>query len=208
MATIGYAGWPIPGAGDSPTGPGELAAIATAIDPHLVQHVADEADRTATLSGAAVWTVAIAADGTTWVKTDADTDTWATTWAPLPAWRTLTLAAGMEAGQTTPQVMLIGQQVFLRGRVQKIDSSSLGLAGVLVATVPDDCIPAQLGSYPGGQSLSGDPVVGAGRVDILSPDEDGSSLGGRGSVIWYTQDTGTGTNGPTWVDLSGDYWKN
>ena len=44
MATIGYAGLPIPGGGDSPTTPGHLADLAEAIDPHLWQHVTNLAD--------------------------------------------------------------------------------------------------------------------------------------------------------------------
>jgi hypothetical protein len=68
--------------------------------------------------------------------------------------------------------------------------------------VPDDCIPEQIASWDGGQSLTGDPSTAVGRMEAFSPDQDSNALGGRGSLIWYSQD-GTGT---PWVDISGSYW--
>lgn len=204
MATIGYAGLPVPGGGDAPATPGALAALATALDPHLVQHVTDLADRTATLSGAPVGTIAVAADGTTWAKTDASTDTWATLWEPEPAWRTLPLASGYSAGQTTPQIKRRGVQVFTRGRIARTDGTNIvGTNGVQLASVPDDCKPAQLATSGAYFSLTGDPVVGAGRAEVWSDNETTPA-----ALVFYSQDGAQdgGTVGTPWVDISGSYF--
>lgn len=202
MPTIGYADLPVPGGGDAPVGPGAFAALATAIDPHLWQHATDMADRDAQYAAAALHTVVTADNGSVWVKTSAIANTWATIYEPDPAWRPVTLASGFEAGQTDPEVRIVRGEAHLRGRVQRTDGVPIAVSGVKIATVPTDCIPNQISSFAGGASLTGDPAIGVGRVEVFSPDQDGNALGARGSVIWYSQD-GTGV---PWVDISGSYW--
>ncbi|MFB7212693.1 hypothetical protein [Streptomyces sp. NPDC056255] len=186
---LGYAGWPIPSGGDVPDGPAQLAAIAAAIDPHLVQHCADVADRDALYSTAAARTLVIAANGQTWIKTSA-ANTWVSLWEPAPAWKPLTLASGMGPGGITPQYKVVGRQVFMRGRVVKADDTVLVGDGQVLAPVPADARPQQLCAWAGGQSLTGDPVTAVCRIEAAS------------SVVWFSQD-GTGT---TWVDITGSYW--
>ncbi|MGW2090372.1 hypothetical protein ACWCQ6_36405, partial [Streptomyces sp. NPDC001880] len=128
MATIGYAGLPVPEGGDAPVGPGALADLATVIDPHLWQHVADVAERNSLYAGAPVHTVVTAVNGSVWVKTSAAANVWATIWEPTPAWRTLPLASGFQAGQNTPQIRLIGTRVHMRGRIIRTDG------GLIVGT--------------------------------------------------------------------------
>ncbi|MFF2651463.1 hypothetical protein [Streptomyces sp. NPDC058045] len=205
MATIGYAQLPVPAGGDSPTVPAHLAHLADALDPHLVQHVQNLADRTARLANAPLQTLAIAADGTTWIKTSADTDTWITLYEPLETWRTLTLAAGHESASPTPQIRREGRQVHLRGRVQRTDGGLIGTTNsAVLANVPSDCIPKQLAAFAGGSSITGDPMTGVCRVEITSP----SQAVGAGLVQMYSQDgsQGGGTIGTQWVDISGSYW--
>lgn len=208
MATIGYAGLPIPGGGDSPTTPGHLADLAEAIDPHLWQHVTNLADRDSRLSAAPLQTVAVAPDGTTWIKTSGTTNTWATIWEPYAAWTAITMASGFEAGQTDPEYRIDRGKVHLRGRIQRTDGQLIAAAGVKLASVPTAAIPAQISSFAGGASLTGDAMTGVGRVEIFSPDQDGNALGARGSLIWYSQDgiQDSGTPGVMWVDISGYYW--
>jgi hypothetical protein len=202
MATVGRAQLPIPGGGDAPVGPGALAALGLAIDPHLVQHVADKAERDAEYDDAPLHMLVSAENGSLWMKTSASSNTWAVIWEPLAAWRPVTLAAGFTAGQTTPQLRIDRGQVHLRGRIEKTDGTLITTGGTKLATVPADCIPGRLESWPGGQSISGDPVTAVGRMEAFSHDQDANALGGAGSLIWYSQD-GTGT---TWVDISGSYW--
>lgn len=202
MATVGRALLPVPGGGDAPAGPGALAAFGLAVDPHLVQHVVDKAARDAQYGDAPLHTLVSAENGSLWIKTSATSNTWAAIYEPLPAWRPITLASGYEAGQTDPEVRIVGGRVHLRGRIEKVDGTVISINGVKLGTVPDDCIPAQIASWDGGQSLTGDPATAVGRMEAFSPDQDSNSLGGRGSLIWYTQD-GTGT---PWVDISGSYW--
>lgn len=208
MATFGYAGLPVPGGGDSPTGPAQLAELAEAIDPHLWQHVTNLADRNTRLAAAPLQTVAVAPDGTTWIKTSATTNTWITIWQPLPPWTAITLASGYEAGQTDPQYRIEGGKVHLRGRIQRIDGQLIASAGVKLGSVPTACIPTQISSLPGGASITGDAMTGVCRIEIFSPDQDANSLGGRGSLIVYSQDGSqdAGTPGLMWVDISGYYW--
>lgn len=208
MATIGYANLPIPGGGDGPTTPGHLADLAEAIDPHLVQHATDEADRNTRYSTAPAQIVVVALDGTTWVKVSSDTNTWVTVWEPLADWQPLTLASGYEAGQTSPEGRIDRGMVHLRGRIERTDSGLIAAAGVKLATVPDAFIPAQISSFAGGASLNLDAMTGVGRVEVFSPDQDANSFGGRGSLIWYSQDGSQdgGTAGVSWVDISGSYW--
>lgn len=202
MATVGRAQLPIPGGGDAPVGPGALAAFGLAVDPHLVQHVVDKAERDAQYATAPLHTLVSAENGSLWLKTSATANTWAVISEPLAAWRPIALASGYEPGQTTPEVRIDRGQVYLRGRVEKVDGTVIPVSGVKLGTVPDDCIPAQIASWDGGQSLTGDPATAVGRMEAFSHDQDSNSLGAAGSLIWYTQD-GTGT---TWVDISGSYW--
>ncbi|MFF9568509.1 hypothetical protein [Streptomyces sp. NPDC014685] len=187
---IGYARWPVPSGGDAPDGPAQLAAIATTIDPHLVQHCADVADRDALYSTAPARTVAVAANGQTWIKTSDTANTWVSLWEPAPAWKPLSLASGMAPGSTTPQYKVIGGQVYVRGRIVRADDSVLIGDGQVLAPVPAEARPSQLCTWAGGQSLTGDPLTAVCRMEA------GSSL------VWWSQD-GTGT---TWVDISGSYW--
>lgn len=208
MATLGYADLPLPGGGDTPTVPAHLADLAEAIDPHLWQHVTDQADRDTKLSAAPARTVAVAANGTTWIKTSSGA-TWATVWEPLAAWQPLTLASGFEAGQTLPEGRIDRGQVHLRGRIQRSDGQLIAsFFGVKLGSVPTSFIPEQLASWAGGASTTGDAVVGLARMEVFSPDQDANSLGARGSLIAYSQDGSVagGTAGLMWVDISGSYW--
>jgi hypothetical protein len=208
LATIGYADLPVPGGGDGPTVPGHLADLATAIDPHLWQHANDQADRDTKYSTAPAQTVVVALDGTTWVKVSSSTNTWITVWEPLADWQPLTLASGYEAGQTTPEGRIDRGQVHLRGRIQRTDSGLITSAGVKIGDVPTAFFPAQLASFDGGASLTGDALTAVGRVEVFSHDQDANAFGAAGSIIWYSQD-GTqdgGTPGVAWVDISGSYW--
>lgn len=202
MATVGRAQLPIPGGGDAPVGPGALAAFGLAVDPHLVQHVVDKAERDAQYDDAPLHTLVSAENGSLWVKTSATANTWAVIYEPPADWRPLALPSGYEAGQTTPEARIDRGQVHLRGRVEKSDGTVIPISGVKIATLPDDCIPQQISSFAGGASITGDPMTGVGRVEVFSHDQDSNSLGAAGSVIWYSQD-GTGV---TWVDISGSYW--
>lgn len=205
MATTGYADLPVPGGGDAPVGPAALMELAQTIDPHLVQHVVDLAERNTVYAGAPLHTLVSADDGSLWIKTSADTNTWATIYEPLAAWRPISLAAGYESGEFTPQARRVGQQVHLRGRIQKTDGT-FGMAGVKVGDVPADCRPATLGNFAGGASLQGDPMTGVGRFEVLG-DASASALGGSGSLVWYSQDgTQAAGEGAVWVDISGSYW--
>ncbi|MFC8520821.1 hypothetical protein [Streptomyces sp. NPDC057257] len=208
MATFGYANLPVPGGGDGPTMPADLAELAEAIDPHLWQHANDQADRNTKYATAPVQTVVVALDGTTWIKVASDSNTWITVWEPVADWVPLTLASGYEEGQTTPEGRIDRGRVYLRGRIQRTDSGLIAASGVKLATVPTDFIPAQISSFAGGASLTGDAMTGVGRVEIFSPDQDANALGARGSLIWYSQDGSqdSGTPGVMWVDISGSYW--
>ncbi|MFJ3084982.1 hypothetical protein [Streptomyces sp. NPDC086838] len=205
---IGYAGLPVPGGSQSPTTPGDMAALAAAIDPHLVQHVTDLAERNTKYGDdAPLHTVVSAADGSLWIKTSADTATWATIYEPLPAWRPISLAGGYESGEFSPQIRLVGTRAHVRGRIQKSDGTVFALEGVKVGDVPSDCRPATLGSWAGGASLQGDPMTGVGRLEVLGVGTS-SSIGGAGSLIWFSQDgtQAVGGAGVKWIDLSGSYW--
>lgn len=208
MATIGYAELPVPGGGDSPTTPGHLAELAEAIDPHLWIPVTNLADRDARLSDAPTRTVALAADGTTWVKISDSANTWVTHWEPLQAWQPITLAAGFEAGQTLPEARIDRGEVHLRGTIQRTDGQLISANGVKLATVPNAMIPDQIARYAAPSSMTGDAMVGTCRLEVYSPDQDSNSLGGRGSVIAWSQDgeQDAGTPGLMWVDISGSYW--
>lgn len=201
MPTIGYANLPVPAGGNSPTVPGDIAALATAIDPRLRQSATDLADRTTKYAAAAAGLLVTADDGTMWLKISAS-DVWVTIWEPVMDWQPLSLASGFEAGQTDPEYRIDRGQVHLRGRITRTDTTDIATAGVKLGEVPEEAIPAQIASWAGGASLGGDPVTGVGRCEVFSPDQDGNALGDAGSIIWYSQD-GSGVD---WVDLSGSYW--
>ncbi|WP_215456684.1 hypothetical protein [Streptomyces sp. ATCC 21386] len=206
MATIGYAQLPVPAGASAPAVVSALADLATAIDPHLVQHVEDLADRTATLSAAPQHTVAVADDGTTWIKTDGGTDTWATVWEPLPDWQNVTLASGYQtSGGYTPQARLIGKQVFLRGRIERVDGTVIVNNGVKIGAVPTSCIPQeQVGTYAATCSLAGDVVIGVGKFEVLEVGTS-STLGVAGDLTWWSQD-GPTAGGVPWIGINGSYW--
>lgn len=201
MATIGYAELPVPGGGDAPTWPGALADLATAIDPHLWHHVADLAERDADYSGAPLHTVTTATNGSVWVKTSSGSNTWATIWEPVPAWRAVSPASGYQSGEFAPLCRIDRGRVHLQGRLQRIDGGVFPVAGVKVGSVPADCRPAKYGSYAGGASITGDPSIGVGRIEVLGL-ASSTSLGVAGDIIWYSQDG----SGVPWIDLSGSYW--
>ncbi|MBQ1122653.1 hypothetical protein [Streptomyces sp. B15] len=202
MATFGYADLPVPGGSDAPTGPAALAELAQRIDRHLVQHVADQAERDATLDDAPLHTVATAQDGSLWIKTDGFSNTWATIWEPLPDWRPIEPASGYQGGAYTPQVRRVGNQVWLRGRLQRVDEAVIPTNGVKIGQVPDDCIPQeQVGSIAANSSLADDVVIGVGKLEVLDANT-ASSLGDPGAITWWSQD-GSGTS---WVNISGSYW--
>lgn len=199
MADIGYAKLPVPGGGDAPTTPGDLAALAQAIDPHLVQHVADKAERDATYANAPLHTVVGAADGTFWKKTSSSSNTWVTLWEPLPAWRPIALASGIGvSGDTPPSIRLIGECVYLIGTLDKTDGTNFTGDGLVIATVPSDCIPSRRRRYIGAASVAGDTTDAAVRIEIS-----GTTDATPGQVIVWYQAPG----GSPWFDLSGSYWK-
>lgn len=204
---IGYARLPVPGGKQAPNTPADLVELAQAVDPHLVQHVTNQAERDATFSGAPLHTMVSAEDGSLWIKTSATANVWATVYEPLPAWRPVSLAGGYEPGGFSPQVRLVGRQVHLRGRIQRTDGTTFPMAGVKVGDVPADCRPAVVGVWAGGASLTGDPMTGVGRVEVLDVNTS-SSFGGPGSLIWFSQDglQVEGGTGALWIDISGSYW--
>ncbi|MGW7473651.1 hypothetical protein ACWGIT_18910 [Streptomyces cyaneofuscatus] len=206
MPNLGYAQLPVPAGGDAPVGPGALAALVTALDPHLTQHVTDQAERDTLYAAAPIHTLVSASNGSLWLKTAAS-NVWATIYEPLPAWRTISLSAGYESGELTPQVRRVGMEVHVRGRLIRTDGTPFPMNGIKVGDVPADCRPAQPSTWAGGASLAGDPMTGVGRMEVLG-NSSSSSLGSSGALCWFSQDglqvvSGTG---PTWIDLSGSYW--
>ncbi|MDX3044065.1 hypothetical protein PV383_43935 [Streptomyces caniscabiei] len=206
MATIGYAELPVPAGASAPSVVAALADLATVVDPHLVQHVNDLAERDSTLSTAPQHTLAIAADGTTWIKTDGGTNTWATVWEPLPDWQNVTLASGYQSsGGYTPQARLEGKKVSLRGRIERVDGTVIVNNGAKVGAVPTSCIPqVQVGSFPATCSLAGDVVIGTGKVEVLEVGTS-STLGVAGDITWWSQD-GPTAGGTPWIAINGSYW--
>lgn len=197
MATIGYAGLPVPAGSNAPDISAILATYTEALDPHLLQLVADEAERDVNLTDAPAGTVAVSTtDGSVWAKTAAG---WVTWWEPVEAWRPISLNSGFSEFITTPQVRRIGSQVFMRGRIQNEGTVTVPV-GVAMGVVPTDCIPSQLTSLPVAASYVGDPSTGVGRLDIYSPEEVSQP---EGSITWNSQD---GDGAVTWVELTGSYW--
>jgi hypothetical protein len=183
--------------------------MATALDPHLLQNVTDSGDRDSTLSGAPAHTVAVAPDGSMWVKVSDSDNTWITVWEPNPTWQAVSLPSGFASVGPDPKARIMPNgQVFLRGRIGKVDSSLIvGVGGIAIGTVPSAAIPAQLGGFAGTASLGGDAMTGAGRVEIF-PTGTSSGIGDDGSIVWWSQDGSqdSGTVGVSWVDISGNYW--
>lgn len=204
MPLIGLADLPVPAGGDAPAGAGQMAALAEVVDVHLVHHVTNLADRNSRFSEAPQHALAVALDGTMWVKTSGVSNTWVTIWEPLPAWQGVTPASGYEGGAYTPQARRVGQQVFLRGRLQRADSELvIPNNGVKIGEVPTDCIPQeQIGAFAATSSLAGDVVIGVGKLEIVDVNTS-SGLGAPGSILWWSQD---GTDGSPWVNISGSYW--
>ncbi|MDT0381440.1 hypothetical protein RM572_22020 [Streptomyces sp. DSM 42041] len=203
MATVGYANLPVPGGGDAPTGPAAVAALAQALDPHLVQHAVDIADRDATFASAPLHTLVTAEDGSAWLKTSAAANVWATVYEPDPEWRPLALATGHQTSSFRPEVRRIGSQVWIRGQVERTDSAVIPNTGVALGTVPNDCVPQdQPGQMAVVCSMAGDPTVPAGRIEVLDANTS-SSVGGPGTVVWWSQQG----EGVSWVNLGGGtYW--
>ncbi|MEV7867491.1 hypothetical protein AB0P17_15620 [Streptomyces sp. NPDC088124] len=203
--TIGYAELPIPEGLDGPDVPAKVADLAEAIDPHLWQDAIDLADRNARYAGAPALTVVRALDGSVWLKTSSVSNTWATVYEPLPPWRTLSLLAAYQPGTLLPQVRVIGQRVHTRGRIVRVDGGLIvGTNGVQVGTLPDDAIPTQASAADAYYSLTGPPLIGAGRYEAWSVNE--SAPGG---IVFFSQDGAQegGTVGCVWIDISGSYWK-
>lgn len=191
MATIGRANLPIPDGADAPVGPGAFADLAAALDPRVIHHVTNQAQRDTDFADAPQRTVVVAANGTTWVKTSGTANTWATLYEPVPAWKTLTLWAGlMTYGGYTPQYRVYQGRVWMRGRVQRADGNQWVGDGPTIAATPPEAVPARLGVWAGTHSLTGDPAIGTCRI------ESGTS------IVWYSQDG----SGAYWVDISGSYW--
>lgn len=206
MANLGYAQLPVPGGGQSPTVPADLAAFAEAVDPHLKQHATDLADRTTKYADAPIHTLVVADDGTMWIKLSSGTDTWATVWEPPPVWdRTLTLAAGLQVGDTTIGLMVVdgGRKVELKGRIERVDAGKINDANAVnLGSVPEDCIPSALRTWAGTCSAAGTTTDTTGRLEVLG-DNSSSVYGDPGDLLWWYQ----GTDGTDWVDISGYYWK-
>lgn len=191
MATIGRANLPVPDGADAPLGPAALAELALAIDGHLPRPVADKAERDAQYADAPQRTMVVSAAGAVWIKTSSSTNTWATVYEPLPAWRPITLVDGLSVtGGYTPQYRIVGRQVHVRGRVEKTDGTPWVGSGAKIADTPPDAVPARLGVWAGGQSLTGDPSTAVCRVECAT------------SIVWWSQDG----SGGMWVDISGSYW--
>ncbi|GGX01856.1 hypothetical protein [Streptomyces chryseus] len=193
MAEIGYAQLPVPGGGDAPVGPGNLAALATAIDPHLVHHATNLADRNSRFATAPVHTLVSAENGALWKKTSSTTNTWITVVEPVAAWRPIALASGFtSSGGYTPGYRIDRGQVHMRGRIERINPLLVmdGGSGLTLAAVPSDAVPDQLSTWAGCQSMTGDPITGVCRMEAAT------------NIVFWSQD-GTGA---AWVDISGSYW--
>ncbi|MGW4300436.1 hypothetical protein ACWEHT_11725 [Streptomyces sp. NPDC004646] len=204
MATIGYAGLPIPAGGDSPTVPADVADLAEALDPHLVQHAANQADRDATYATAPAMTLVIAADGTTWIKTSSSSNTWATVHEPLQTWQDqITLNTGLDEGSVDLGIRLTqGTRVSLKGRIQRTDGQNIQDANAVnLGSVPTALIPVALRTWGGTCSMAGDTTDASGRLEVLGANTS-SAYGDPGDILWWYQ----GTGGTPWVDISGGYW--
>ncbi|WP_263170695.1 hypothetical protein [Streptomyces sp. SCSIO ZS0520] len=205
MAAIGYAQLPVPGGGQSPTTPGDLADLATALDPRLVHQVTNLAERTTRFATAPAHTLVTADDGTTWLKTSATADTWATLWAPPPVWnRQITLKSGFQAGDVRLAAMVVdgGRKVEVQGRIERTDATKIyDPNAVNLGSVPSDLIPPRLATWSGTCSMAGATTDASGRLEVLGANT-ASAYGSTGDLLWWYQ----GTEGTDWVDISGYYW--
>jgi hypothetical protein len=204
LATIGFAGLPIPGGGDGPDVPADIAELAAALDPHLVQHATNQADRDSKFSAAPVQTLVIAEDGTSWVKLSSSSNTWATLYEPLQDWQaTITLKAGLEEGVVELGTRVKdGTHVYLKGRIQRTDGALIyDPNAVNLGSVDSALIPTELRTYGGTCSMAGTTTDASGRIEILD-ENTSSAYGEAGDILWWYQ----GTDGTGWVDISGDYW--
>ncbi|MDG9701654.1 hypothetical protein [Streptomyces sp. DH37] len=204
MATIGYADLPVPDGGDAPAGSGQLAALAAAIDPRLLHHVTNEAERDTEFAGAPVSTAVVADNGTLWIKTGVSPDVWTTVWEPYESWQNVTPAAGMTVSSPPAQYRRVGNQVYLRGRIAKTDESNIvGTSGAAICAVPTNLAPVTQATYPCPTSLAGDIASGVGKVEIVGADNPSSTWGPPGTLVWWNQESTAGT---PWVNISGYYW--
>ncbi|MGW6008683.1 hypothetical protein [Streptomyces sp. NPDC055210] len=206
MATLGYADLPVPGGGQAPLIPADIASLAEAIDPHLRHSVANLAERTTKFSAAPAQTLVTAANGTMWLKTSGVSDTWVTIWEPPPTWdRTMTLSTGLQVGDVSIGLMIVdgGRKVEIKGRIERTDAGKIvDPNAVNLGAVPSDCIPPGLRTWVGACSMAGATTDAAGRLEILGTSS-ASAYGSVGDILWWYQ----GTDGTDWVDLSGYYWK-
>lgn len=204
MATIGYAGLPVPAGGDGPDVPADIAELATALDPHLVQHASDEADRDSKYSTAPVQTLVIAEDGTSWIKLSSSSNTWATLYEPLQGWQpVITLKSGFEEGVVELGARVKdGTHVYLKGRIQRTDGTLItDPNAVNLGSISSDLIPTELRTISASCSMAGTTTDATGRLEILDANTS-SAYGSAGDILWWYQ----GTDGTSWVDISGDYW--
>lgn len=203
MATIGYAQLPVPAGGDSPTVPADIAELAEAVDPHLLHLVDDQADRDNRLSDAPAQTLAIAANGATWLKSSPTANTWLTLWEPLPDWRPITLKSGFETGDVGLGIRRRdGVRVSLKGRITRTDGALIDNPNAVnLGSVPADCMPTGLRTWPGTCSMGGNTTHAAGRLEVLA-ENTASAYGQPGDLLWWYQ----GEAGTSWIDISGDYW--
>lgn len=83
-----------------------------------------------------------------------------------PAWKTLALASGMTAWVTTPQYAKVGNELHLRGTVQRTNGQQLAAANVTVtlATLPVAVRPGVLTIWPAAGSHAGE--AGAARLSV------------------------------------------
>lgn len=206
MATLGYADLPVPGGGQSPLIPADIAALAEAVDPHLRHTVANLAERATKFPASTpAQTLVTAANGTMWLKTSNTLDTWVTIWEPPPTWdRTMSLSSGLQVGDVAIGLMIVdgGRKVELKGRIERTDAGNiLDPNAVNLGSVPSDCIPPALRTWVGACSMAGATTDAAGRLEVLGTST-ASAYGDVGDVLWWYQ----GTEGTSWVDLSGYYW--
>ncbi|WP_241265627.1 hypothetical protein [Streptomyces boncukensis] len=202
MATIGYAQLPVPAGGDSPTVPADIAELAEAVDPHLLQLVEDQADRDNRLADGPAQLLAIAADGTTWLKASASENTWITLWEPLPDWRPITLKSGFETGDVGIGIRRRDLRVSMKGRITRTDGAKIDAPNAVnLGSVPADCTPDGLRTWASACSMAGPTINAAGRLEVLGKNTS-SSYGDPGDLLWWYQ----GETGTPWVDISGDYW--
>lgn len=205
MPDIGKAGLPVPAGGDGPAVAADFAELATALDPHLVQHAEDLADRDARFFDAPVQTLVVAEDGSAWLKLSSIANTWAAVFEPLQDWQPLiTLKSGFEESSVPLGVRVKDTtHVYLKGRIERTDGNKiLDANAVNLGAVPSSLIPpTELRTWVGSCSMAGTTTLAAGRLEVLNTGT-ASAYGVAGDLLWWYQ----GTDGTDWVDISGDYW--